>query len=330
MSGSNASCPGTVRSPRPHVMRPGRPGSGWFRRWMCLDEKEASFSARGFQASSSIRQHRLELIGRTFIQAYNSAITSKNVDEINTGLDRVHPELRGFAFEGTSMACSLMDVLTIRSSRFAQVILGSGEQYKYLCWVGTGWACARLWLLYGRFRRKFFHLDPLLSSLASDGWGFHEGYFFSSRYLASNGRAPALLKGYTRRVFDQGFGRSLWFVSGANPSIIKGMVSRYPLERQADLWSGVGLACTYAGGADRCDMEALLAINQALLPHLRQGVAFGATARVHSGNVTEDTDLAARFLCSSTPGQLAALSEVAKQRTKGYQEWRSDIQRYFM
>jgi hypothetical protein len=320
----------TATSPQPSVLTPGKPAAPWFRRWMCLDESEATFAARGFCASSGKRQRRLELIGRTFIKGYNCAIESGNTDKINTVLEKLHPELRGFSFEGASMACSLMDALSIRSSRFEQVLLGHGEQYKHLCWVGVGWACARLRLLHGRFRRMYFPLDPLLGMLVYDGWGFHHGYFFSSQYLRSCGTAPATLKGSMRSIFDQGFGRSLWFSGGADPSAIKNMVSRFSVERQADMWSGVGLACCYAGGAERCDMESLLMVNPELLPHLRQGVTFGATARVHSGNITEDTALAAKYLCSSTPQQLAEVAASAKQTTTEYQEWRGRIRRFFM
>jgi hypothetical protein len=329
MSGPPVCSSRTVTSPQPSVLNPGKLAALWFRRWMSLDESEATFAARGFVASSGKRQRRLELIGRTFIKGYNCALESENTDKINTALEEIHPELRGFSFEGASMACSLVDALSNRSPRFEQVLLGHGERYKHLCWVGAGWACARLWLLHGRFRR-YYRLDPLLSRLIYDGWGFHHGYFFSSQYLRSRGTAPAMLHGSMRSIFDQGFGRSLWFAGGADPSAIKNMVSRFSPERQADMWSGVGLACCYAGGAERCDMESLLMLNPELLPHMQQGVAFGATARVHSGNVTEETALAAKYLCSSTPQQLAEVADTAKQTTTEYQEWRRRIRHFFM
>lgn len=330
MPGPSVCSAPSATSPQPSLLNPGEVPAVWFRRWMRLDESEATFAARGFSATSGKRQRHLELIGRTFIKGYSCALERHNTEEINTTLERIHPELRGFSFEGASMAWSLMDALSIRSSRFEQLIRGDGEQYKHLCWVGAGWACARLWLLHGRFRRMYFPLDPLLSMLFYDGWGFHHGYFFSAQYLSSGGTAPTMLKGVTRSIFDQGFGRSLWFAGGADPSTIKGMVLRFPAERQADMWSGVGLACCYAGGAERRDMESLLMVNPELLPHLQQGVTFGATARVHSGNVTDDTVLAAKYLCSSTPQDLAEIADTAKQTTTDYQEWRGKVRRFFM
>jgi hypothetical protein len=321
---------GTTVLPHQCLLDSATSRSAWFRRLMRLDEKAASFSVRGFQTSSPRAQVHLEIVGRTFIRGYNLVIERRGINEVEDALNEVEPDLSGFAFEGASMALCLLDMLSIRPFRFSQLLNGPGQQYKHLCWVGSGWACARLSQLHFRLRKKFFLTDPLLSMLAYDGWGFHEGYFFSSRYLKSCRTPTTRLKAYARRVFDQGFGRSLWFVGGANPSAIKSMISRYAFERQADLWSGIGLACAYAGGTDHLGMESLLAIHPALLPHLRQGVAFGAAARVHSHNVTEDTVFAAKTLCASTPEELAECTEVAQARSSDYRQWRSDIQQCFV
>jgi|SRR5271166_3405967 len=313
-----------------HATESGVCDSGWLNRRMFLDENEALFSVRRFERSSEHAQRRLELIGRTFIMGYNSVIKSKSLNEINDDLREVQAELRGFAFEGASMACSLLDVLSLRSPWFMRLLLGSGQQYVHLCWVGAGWACARLKALHWRFRRKVFKHDPLLSTLAYDGWGFHEGYFSSQRYLCAQAPAPAVLKGYFRQVFDQGFGRSLWFVGGARATAIKSMIAPYPLERQADMWSGVGLACTYAGCTGRSNLETMLTIDSSFLPHLRQGVAFAATARMHSGNLIEDTHVAAEVLCGLSPEKLAEVTDAARTRTNDYMSWRAELQRYFM
>lgn len=228
------------------------------------------------------------------------------------------------------MASCLMDTFCIGASGFEQWLLGYGDRYKHLCWVGAGWACARLRPVHSRLRRKSFPLDRLLQMLVYDGWGFHHGYFFSADFLRSRRTTPKSLKGTLGNIFDQGLGRSLWFSGGADVSSIMNMVSRFPHERQADLWSGVGLACCYAGGAERADLEKLLTIAPELLPHLQQGVTFGATARNHSGNVTEHTVLATSALCACTPQRLAALADQAMQTATDYQQWRGNIRHSFL
>jgi hypothetical protein len=119
--------------------------------------------------------------------------------------------------------------------------------------VGAGWAFARLCRNIGR---PLARLDPLLRWLAVDGYGFHEGYFHCHRYIERPTR-PARLSGYALRVFDQGLGRSLWFVYGADIARISSAIATFTPERRADLWSGTALACSYAGGVERAAIEAL-------------------------------------------------------------------------
>ena len=121
--------------------------------------------------------------------------------------------------------------------------------------VGLGWALARL-------RRSvtpyLARLDPLLGWLVVDGYGFHEGYFDWPRYIERRA-IPSRLNGYERRVFDQGLGRSLWFVKGADVAAVASAIDTFPSARRDDLWSGVGLACAYAGGCGRAAIESLRA-----------------------------------------------------------------------
>jgi len=48
-----------------------------------------------------------------------------------------------------------------------------------------------------------------------DGFGFHEGYFQWSRSVRKKA-LPKGVNGYALRAFDQGLGRSLWFVECAD------------------------------------------------------------------------------------------------------------------
>src|SRR4029077_8523044 len=85
------------------------------------------------------------------------------------------------------------------------------------------------------FRRWQRKLDPLLGWLAFDGWGFHEGFFRWPKYIAGQPAALRLL-GYERWRFDQGLGRSFWFVNGGNTELIAKTISHFSAGRQPDLW----------------------------------------------------------------------------------------------
>jgi hypothetical protein len=116
--------------------------------------------------------------------------------------------------------------------------------------------------------------------------------------------------GYLGRAVDQGIGRALWFGGGADPERVAALVVGFAAERRADLWSGVGLAATYAGGASREDLARLPALAGVLRAHLAQGAAFAAAARTIAGNVTTHTEVAARTLAGAPAGELAQLALV--------------------
>jgi hypothetical protein len=299
------------------------------RRIFGLSPEEATFARRGFHASDAGARQYLEHIGYTFLEGYHAALEDAQPDTLALTLNTVEPELRGFAFEGAAMALTLLDQLTPwHSRRFRAFVEGPGTAHVYMVHVGAGWALARLpW----RLDRALHQLDPLLRWLAIDGFGFHEGYFHWPRYIAQQA-LPQRLTGYARRVFDQGLGRSLWFVEGADVNRISATVATFHPARQADLWSGVGLACSYAGGVDRSAIEALRTAAEPYQPQLTQGVAFAAKARQRAGNPAPHTTLACEILCGLSADAAAAVTDAALQDLPSdgpepaYEVWRRRIQ----
>src|SRR5262249_43750809 len=150
---------------------------------------------------------------------------------------------RGFAFEGAAMASALLDLLALgRGRRLEGLLRGPGAAHVYMVHVGAGWALARL---RRRPWSRLHGLDPLLGWLSVDGYGFHQGFFAWERFVRRQ-EEPRRLSAYARRAFDQGLGRSLWFVHGADVERIASSVKSFSVRRRGDLWSGVGLAATYA------------------------------------------------------------------------------------
>lgn len=195
--------------------------------------------------------------------------------------------------------------------------------------VGVGWAVARL---HGSFVRARARLDPVLGWLALDGYGFHEGFFHWPRYLEGQ-PPPARLRGYERRAFDQGLGRSLWFVEGAELEGLRRTLAMFPPERHPDLWGGLGLAATYAGGVTKAQLAAWRDAAGPCQPHLAQGAAFAAKARLRAGIVVPHTHLACAVLCRCSPEQAARMTDVALEHLPpdgplpAYEVWRQRVQR---
>lgn len=306
---------------------------GHFRRSILgISPEEASFARRGFRQHDEVARQRLEHIGRVFLYGYHAALEGESIEEVAIHLNKAEAEFRGFAFEGAAMGFALLDTLTPwRKGRLQTFLQGAGAAHIYMGHVGAGWALARLRWRAGSILSQ---LDNLLRWLAIDGYGFHEGYFHWSLYSKGQ-EPPRWLSGYGRRVFDQGLGRSFWFAEGANVARITSTITAFPRSRRADLWSGIGIACAYAGG---CDEGALKAIRKSAAPylaHLAQGVAFAAKARQRAGNPTPHTDLACKTLCALSADEAADLTSVALKdlpsdgELPAYEVWRDRIQRAF-
>lgn len=294
------------------------------KRLLRIRREEASFARRQFRCARDSARQRLERVGETFLEGYHAALADEGMNVLSARLEDIKPEFRGFAYEGAAMALDILDQLTPwRARRVEMFLRGPGEPHIYMAHVGIGWSMARLPLRVGRRLKR---LDPVLRWLACDGWGFHEGYFHGSRYLGGR-TLPKGLSGYALQVFDQGLGRSLWFMGGADPEWIAATVAAFPNPRHRDLWSGVGLACAYAGGADGGEIRSLRLLAGAYRSHLAQGVVFAAGARQRAGNPAPHTELACRLLCGVSAKEAAAISEETLPQAKensepAYEDWR--------
>lgn len=297
-----------------------------------LSPDEAKFTRRGFRASDPEAQRRLERIGETFLRGYEAALEEEDPAALAGRLDGAAAEFRGFAFEGAAMGLSLLDGLTPwRRDRWLSFANEFGSPHIYMMHVGVGWVLARL---RQRIAPRLSRLDPLLRWLALDGYGFHEGYFHWQLYIEGQ-EEPRRLRGYARRAFDQGLGRSVWFVRGANLQSIPQTVAAFPPTRRADLWSGVGLACAYAGGADGAGIAALSKAAGLYRAHLAQGAAFAAKTRQRAGNPAPHTELACRALCDCSAERAAGVTDACLERlpddgpSPAYEHWRQRIQATF-
>lgn len=306
-------------------------------RLLAINPEETKVSKRGFAVVDPAKGQRLEQIGQAFLQGYHWAIALNDPSPLPQRLQTLDPALQGFAYEGSAMGLALLDALTPwHRSRFIPFAKNEGNPHIYLVYVGMGWALARVPGSLSRYLNRLTAtdssgIDPLLGWLAIDGYGFHQGYFSWPQYI-ERFMSPQGLSGYAARVFDQGLGRSLWFVKGAEPAAIAQAIQRFPPSRRGDLWSGVGLAGTYAGGMNSLEMEILVRFTQDYFAPFAQGVAFAAKARQRAGQILPTTEKACQVFCGQTAQQLAAITDEMLQdlQPEGdlplYEVWRQRIQ----
>lgn len=299
---------------------------------LSINGREVTFARRGFSSAKPEIRDRLEHVGTIFLVGYHAALQESQPEELTEKLERVELEYRGFAYEGAAMALALRDAIVPGSARLAEFMAGAGKRHIFMLHVGAGWAYARLPWLRRRIEEVIRRFDPVLRWLVLDGYGFHQGYFHFKAPLRS---ALDRLSIGARHVFYQGLGRSLWFVHGCDPQQISKTISSFPPLYQCDAWSGIGLACAYAGGAALPDQQELVTLAGRCHSALAQGAAFAAKARQLAGNQTAHTEQACAVLAGVNTEQAAtlcdrALPQVNRECSSPYQQWREMVQNYLL
>jgi hypothetical protein len=296
-----------------------------------IDESKVTFEHRGVPVEDPKGCERLEGGARYFSRGFAAAMADTRADSIARRIGAMDPDFQGFAFEGAGMTVSVLDGLVPgKKARTANLLAKYGDRWSTLIHIGIGWTYARAGKIPAQPPSKF---DPFLGWLIFDGAGFHEGFLKSDKYVEERQR-PDGLSPTALRVFDQGVGRALLFVRGDNVEAVRDTIARFPEERHPDLWSGVGLAATYAGGLGE---ERVRRLRELAHPHglrMAQGSALATMARVRGGNVTADTAIGSSVLCGGTPDEVAAraeavLAEVPPGSESALEDWQARLRESF-
>jgi hypothetical protein len=303
---------------------------------------EVSFAGRGFPGQASDVTRKLESVPQAVVCGFEWGIEARDQWDVERRLSLVEPELRGFAYEGATMAFTITDAMG-RGHRTRDLLRGPGRPHLFLSYIGIGFAMARL--PRGLWKRVLPDLGdspyhPTMSWLAVDGYGFDLAYFKTRRWVDRQELpSPYPWQGcaeYFPRAVDQGIGRALWFIHGGRVVDVAAAVGRFAAHRQADLWSGVGLAATFAGGSD---FEGLAELRRTAAEHradLAQGMVFAVKARTYAGFVPPHTETAAAALGELSVDaalELAdgtAVHEDGSASTPPYELWRGRIRAHFL
>jgi hypothetical protein len=261
---------------------------GAVRRKMLLDKGLVDFGHRGFRIGDPAVRNRLEKIGSTVLDGFDTVVRDDTADPVDQ-LGEVDVELRPWAYEGAGMACAMLDVITVsRGRRIRTLLEGSGDPYMQIIHVGIGMAMGQMHLPgWGVLRG----LDPVMRWLVVEGHGFSQGFFHMKSRLRPD-RMSRPRKRAIEAVGDQGLGRSLWFIECADVTAIADRVDMFHPSRRGDLWSGLGLAAGFAGGVDAAALNVLVHRSDMHRADLVQGATFAAMSRHRSGYIPPQTELA--------------------------------------
>lgn len=285
------------------------------RRLMTPSAERTRAENRGFFIKDEATKELLETTPRYFRTGFGHAVETGDPVETARRLDEIDPAFRGFAYEGATMGLAILDALPVgRSDRAARFIAGPARPLGHGAHVGLGFALARV--PRGRWR-VIAPTDRLLRWRSLDGYGFHQAFFRTDRYVTGHYQADGFpwpgegYEQYANRAIDQGIGRALWFIGGADVARVTDLIGGFGSGRHPDLWSGAGLAATYAGGATEQELQSLVERSSPYREHVAQGAALAALTRVRAGIVTDHTRTATAVLCGMPPEQAAKVTEEA-------------------
>lgn len=260
--------------------------------------------ATGFSRGNGAKWQHLKRAVRTAVAGYHLVLDDSRPATLVARLDEVDLAWRGYAYEGAAMGLTGLDCFVPTRDRFGEYVEGPARQHAYMAHIGAGEALARLRRRPEPFLNRLSH--PVLRWLVMDGYGFHEGFFRPDRHIIAQ-QVPGHLSPNARRIFDQGIGRSVWFIAGADVDDISSILRVFPAHRRADLWLGVGVGCGYVGGISADEVRRLQRHSGDHCRQLAVGAAFVAKGRIQAGNLTPDTAMSAEILCRRSAHDAAVL-----------------------
>jgi hypothetical protein len=200
---------------------------------------------------------RTEQAVRAFARGVACAREHTEIESLASALTR-EPEL---AWEGVGLVTAL-------DGRFEQLLTAQRERATWL-YIGLGFADALL----GRGPVVPDHDADAREHMRLDGHGFWLGLRHGAR-LAEARHRPELES--AAELFDQGVGRSLYFVHGGTADGIARAIAARGQPRATALWLGVGIAAHVTGGLgprEPGELDALLAFGG---EPVQRGLSLGA------------------------------------------------------
>jgi hypothetical protein len=174
------------------------------------------------------------------------------------------------------------------------------SQWSFVFGVGKGFGR-------GRWKAKKRERNAVLT-----GRGMYSAYWHWRQYVEEQSRVIAC------PAADRGLGMMIWLGSGADAPTAASIAHSFALERQPEIWKGIGFALCFLAGISRGKAESAGPLLEAAGPmsqSLTEGVAFGAFQR----NLIQDMDELVEGICRQMSADSAA--SLIKSWQAGFPDW---------
>ena len=236
---------------------------------------------------------RMDTIRNIFQKAQDGATDQQNDQTLIASIEQLEARFRSVAYEGAAMMRAIDDIenedTLTRWTNFRDQLPHHAVQVH----IGLGWALSQ------KKQTDISVLDiiaPLMRARVLDGYGYCDGTF-RQRLSIRTQKIPDHITDEMLHGYDQGLGRSLWYISKGNMQDLFKLIDSFQIERQRDLWRGVGIAITYVGGCDETTLREIFTHASHHSISLAVGAALAARSRADGGSLDIDTDIVCNTWC---------------------------------
>ena len=242
-------------------------------------------------------------VARAFVRGYRHVLRH--------GASRLHEEVRRedwyfqpFFAEGAAMGIGPTRLLRGGGARDVERLATAEARFQHLLYAGWGWWLARAPGTPALKARRVRRLHATLGAIAFDGWGFAAGFFRTSK-AAGAVRCP-FPDGARRRVWHQGFGRSLLFTTQSRPESIQAEIACHGDLERVEIYAGLGLGLAFLRFPDLrpCPPPPVPMSGRARAA-FEQGAGFGLEARARA-----HPDVFERWRGGLSPGDVTWIDTV--------------------
>ena len=274
---------------------------------------------------------KMELIQSIFREVQDSFHEHKSVAKLIASLEGYNVEFRSIAYESASMCIALDDYEKYNELKeWLSFLNEKGLSHATQIHVGLGWALAQKEINPEPLLEKF---DPMMRYRILDGYGYYEG-IFRRRKSILNQQKHYYTDKTTSCAYDQGLGRSIWYLNNGDFTAFKNMIQKFPAERHSDFWRGLGIAITYVGGCDKNYLQEIFAAAENFQPQLATGAMMALVSRKFSCFIYTDTSISCEVFCRKTSDIIILLNdsirfELDRKASDLYAEWIDRMEQYF-